>query len=71
MATCKYCGKVFRTDHNLENHQLLSHRDKATVTWTDDGETAPARAAKKQPPPPPPDDNDDEEDNDEDFWGTD
>ena len=69
MATCKYCGKVFRTDHNLENHQLLSHRDKAT--GTDDGEAAPARAAKKQAPPPPPEDNDDDEDNDEDFWGTD
>ena len=69
MATCKFCGKVFRTDHNLENHQLLSHRDKAQVTWTDDA--APAPTPKKAPAkadPEPVDHDDDEED---DFWGTD
>lgn len=71
MVKCRYCGKDFRTAHNLENHQFLSHRDRARVTWEGDEEPAakPAetKARKPAPPPPPPPD----EDEDEDFWGGD
>ena len=69
MPKCNYCGKDFRTDHNLENHKFLSHRDRARVTWAGEEQTQSEKPAPSPKPAPEPEAE--KYNDDDDFWGTD